>query len=413
MPSGTNHLTNMKIKDMLHKKKLLVAVVGGLCLVVACVLLLRRGNGNEMAYLTEKVVKGNISRVVNATGEVGAVQLVTVGAQVSGQIMKLHVVVGQEIKKGDLIAELDSVPQINQLETGKAQLESYQAQLAAKKIAVRIAEAQYRRERELMARNAASRESLENLEDAYALAKAEVAVLESQIRQAQLSVSTDEVNLGYTQITAPLDGVVVSVPVDEGQTVNAAQTTPTIVQVSDLKRMEIKVEISEGDITAVKVGLPIAYTILAEPDVERTAVLTSIDPGLTTLSDGTYKTTSSTSSSSSSSEAVYYYGKALVENNDGRLRIGMTTQTSITVAEAKNALLAPLIAISNRPGGGKTVYIMGAGGLPEERAVTVGINDGVQAEILSGLSEGARVVTGQLSQAELAAQSMSRRRGPF
>ena len=179
--------------------------------------------------------------------------------------------------------------------------------------------------------------------------------LESQIRQTQIAVNTDEVNLGYTRITAPLDGTIVSVPVDEGQTVNANQTTPTIVQIADLDKMEIKIEISEGDITAVKPGMPITYTILSNPETEYKAVLTSIDPGLTTLTDGSYKTTSSTGSSSSSSStssnnAVYYYGKALIDNKQGPLRIGMTTQNVITVADVKDALLVPVIAVQSGNG---------------------------------------------------------------
>ena len=149
---------------------------------------------------------------------------------------------------------------------------------------------------QLKKRDAASKESLEDAENAYALAKAEVTELESQIRQARIAVNTDEVNLGYTRITAPLDGTIVSVPVDEGQTVNANQTTPTIVQIADLDKMEIKIEISEGDITAVKPGMPITYTILSNPETEYKATLTSIDPGLTMLTDGSYKTTSSTGS---------------------------------------------------------------------------------------------------------------------
>lgn len=121
-------------------------------------------------------------------------------------------------------------------------------------------------------------------------------------------MNTDEVNLGYTRITAPLDGTIVSVPVDEGQTVNANQTTPTIVQIADLDKMEIKIEISEGDITAVKPGMPITYTILSNPETEYNATLTSIDPGLTTLTDGATRPPridgSSASSSSSSSSTM-------------------------------------------------------------------------------------------------------------
>jgi len=393
------------------RKKLLLSTALIACLGIAAFIWSRSGSGETMVYMAEETVTGTISRTVSATGEVGAVQLVAVGAQVSGQIMKLHVEVGQEVTKGDMIAELDSVPQINQLETDRAQLQSYQAQLTAKKISLRMAESQYLRAKKLRTIDAASQEALENLEGSYALAKAEVAVLESQIRQAQLSVSTDEVNLGYTRITAPLDGVVVSVPVDEGQTVNAAQTTPTIVQIADLRRMEIKVEISEGDITAVRPGLPISYTILAEPDDVRQAVLTSIDPGLTTLTDGTYKSATSTASSASSSEAVYYYGKALIDNSDGRLRIGMTTQTEIAVATADNAVLAPLMAVASGQGGKKIVRVLGRNGTAETREVTVGINDGIHVQVLSGLVAGEKVVTGVLSEAEIKAQGKSR--GPF
>lgn len=375
-------------------------------------------NKNEtIVYMTEEVTSGSITRVVSATGEIGAVQLVTVGAQVSGQIKKLHVIVGQDVKKGDLLAELDSVKQVNQLETDRALLEAYQAQLEAKNISLRMAQSQYERAKNLLSKDAASEESLENLEDAYALAKAEIKELKSSIRQTELALSTDELDVGYTRITAPLDGVVVSVPVDEGQTVNSAQTTPTIVQIADLNSMEIKVEISEGDITAVKAGLPISYTILSEPDEVRQAVLTSIDPGLTTLTDGSYNTSSSgsgsSSSSGSSSEAVYYYGKAIIDNSDGRLRIGMTAQIEIAVASAENTLTAPLMSVTSSTDGKKTVRVLTDNGTVHTREVTPGINDGIRVQILRGLDPGEKVITGLMSEEQIKAQNQSRRPGPF
>ena len=186
------------------KKKLFLIAALAVAAAVAAWYVLRMDQGDGMAYLTEPVTIGNITRTVNATGEVGAVQLVSVGAQVGGQIKKLHVVLGQDVKKGDLIAEIDSVPQLNQLETDKARLQSYESQLAAKKVALKIAKTKYDREMQLKKRDAASKESLEDAENAYALAKAEVTELESQIRQARIAVNTDEVNLGYTRITAPL-----------------------------------------------------------------------------------------------------------------------------------------------------------------------------------------------------------------
>ena len=399
------------------KKKLFLIAALAVAAAVAAWYVLRMDQGDGMAYLTEPVTAGNITRTVNATGEVGAVQLVSVGAQVGGQIKKLHVVLGQDVKKGDLIAEIDSVPQLNQLETDKARLQSYESQLAAKKVALKIAKTKYDREMQLKKRDAASKESLEDAENAYALAKAEVTELESQIRQAQIAVNTDEVNLGYTRITAPLDGTIVSVPVDEGQTVNANQTTPTIVQIADLDKMEIKIEISEGDITAVKPGMPITYTILSNPETEYKATLTSIDPGLTTLTDGSYKTTSSTgssassSSSSSSNNAVYYYGKALIDNKEGPLRIGMTTQNVITVADVKDALLVPVIAVQSR-NGKKFVRVLGPGDKPERREVTTGIADGIHIQILSGLKEGDAVITAQVTQQDRDAQVQQRHRGP-
>ena len=387
------------------KKKLFLIAALAVAAAVAAWYVLRMDQGDGMAYLTEPVTIGNITRTVNATGEVGAVQLVSVGAQVGGHIKKLHVVLGQDVKKGDLIAEIDSVPQLNQLETDKARLQSYESQLAAKKVALKIAKTKYDREMQLKKRDAASKESLEDAENAYALAKAEVTELESQIRQARIAVNTDEVNLGYTRITAPLDGTIVSVPVDEGQTVNANQTTPTIVQ------------IAEGDITAVKPGMPITYTILSNPETEYKATLTSIDPGLTTLTDGSYKTTSSTgssassSSSSSSNNAVYYYGKALIDNKEGPLRIGMTTQNVIPVADVKDALLVPVIAVQSR-NGKKFVRVLGPGDKPERREVTTGIADGIHIQILSGLKEGDAVITAQVTQQERDAQVQQRHRGP-
>lgn len=365
-----------------------------------------------IAYLTEPAFIGNLTRTANASGEVQAVQLVSVGAQVSGQITRLHVTVGQNVKKGDLLAEIDSVPQINQLETDKARLQSYQSQLTARRLALNIAQTQHKRTLQLKQGDAASRQNLEDAENALALARAQVDETESLIRQTRIAVNTDEVNLGYTRITSPLDGTVVSVPVDEGQTVNANQTTPTIVQVADLNHMEIKIEISEGDISVVKPGMPVAYSILSEPETVYQTTLTSIDPGLTTLTDGSYKTTGSTSTSSSSSTsasaAVYYYGNSVVDNKKGPLRIGMTIRSTITVAEVKDTLLAPSVAITTGTDG-KSVRVLTSAGV-ERRNVTTGLSDGINTQILSGLHADEQVITAEVTQKEMEAALKSKGR---
>lgn len=364
----------------------------------------------DIIYLSDAARRSAVRHVVNATGEVKAAQLVTVGAQVSGQIVKIHVRVGQMVNKGELIAEINATTQQNQLETDKALLQSYQERLESKKISRRIAERQYRREKALRAREAASQEDLESAETAWALARAEVAELEALVRQTELTVNTDMENLGYTRITAPLAGTVVSVPVEEGQTVNAAQSTPTIAQIADLGRMEICLEISEGDIPAVRPGMAVSYTILGEPDVSAHAVLTSIDPGLTTLSDGTYESSSS-SSSSSSGTAVYYYGKALVDNGDARLRIGMTVQAVIVTAEKADALTVPLLAVEDGPEG-KIVQVLADNGGTEARRVVTGLSDGVRMEIVDGLREGEKVVAGRVTREEMDARTELKGPGP-
>ena len=366
------------------------------------------GKQDKVDYITETARVADIRKVVNATGEVGAVQLVSVGAQASGQIEKLYVSVGQQVRKGDPIADIDSTTQRNDLDINKAKLDTYQAQLAAKQVALKVAQTQYNREAQLRKTNSTSRESLEDAENALATAKAAVAELESQIRQAQIAVNTAETNLGYTKISAPLDGTVVAVPVEEGQTVNANQTPPPIVQIADLSHMEIKIEIAEGDITQVKPGMTVDYTILAEPGVTRRAVLDSIDPGLTTLSDGTYDTSSGSSSSDS---AVYYYAKAVVPNPDGALRIGMTTQNVIVVESADQVTAVPSIAVFTRPGGEDYVRLLRPDGSVEERTVETGLSNNMLTEIRSGLQAGDRVVSAQMTQAEAAAQAGSMR-GP-
>lgn len=142
------------------------------------------------------------------------------------------------------------------------------------------------------------------------------------------------------------------------------------------------------------------------------AQLTSIDPGLTTLTDGTYKSDSS-SSSSTSSEAVYYYGKALIDNSDGRLRIGMTVQVDVDVASAENAVLAPLLSVSKGPDGESIVRVLGSDGVPHIRKVQTGINDGVNIHIIEGIEAGEKIITNQLSQAEIAQMGSRRMRGMF
>ena len=349
---------------------------------------------NEINYLTEPVVRTNIAQTVSATGEISAAQLVDVGAQASGQIKKLHVTLGQQVKKGDLIAEIDSTSQLNNLNTNKAKLDTYQAQLVSAEIALRSADKKYQREQALWQEDATSREALEDAQDAFAAAKASVAELKSSIRQTQIAINTAEADLGYTRITAPMDGTVVAIPVEEGQTVNANQTTPTIVQVADLSTMLNKMQIAEGDVNKVKAGMKLTFTTLSQPDNVREATLESIDPGLTTMSQGSYTTSTDTTDS-----AIYYYARSLVPNEDNVLHIGMTTENTIIINQAEKVLAVPKLAVKQR-GGKQYVRVLGENNQPQEKEITTGLSDNMNTEVKSGLGEGESVIISEAAAGE-------------
>ena len=357
-------------------------------------------NKQETTYLTESVTRGDVEKTVVASGSVESVNEVDVGAQASGKITKLYVKLGQEIKKGEMIADIDSTTQINTLNTKKAALVSYQAQLKAKKTAYDVALSSYNRLSKLYTQKATSLDSLNSAKSTLDNAKAEMEAIEANIKQAEIEVNTAETNVGYTKITAPMDGTVISVPVSEGQTVNANQTTPTIVTIADLSKMKIKPEISEGDITKVKAGQEVSFTILSDSQTVYHSVIDSVDPANTTTSDSS-STSSSTSSSSSSSttSAIYYYANVLIDNPNRTLRIGMTTENNIKIANAKDVLLVSNMAIQKLDGK-SFVNVLNDKNQPEQREVETGIQNDFQTEIKSGLNEGEKVIVSQVANGE-------------
>ncbi len=354
----------------------------------------------ETTYLTESVTRGNVEKTVIASGSVESVNEVYVGAQASGKITKLYVKLGQEIKKGEMIADIDSTTQINALNTKKAALVSYQAQLKAKKTAYDVALSSYNRLSKLYTQKATSLDSLNTAKSTLDNAKAEMEAIEANIKQAAIEVNTAETNVGYTQITAPMDGTVISVPVSEGQTVNANQTTPTIVTIADLSKMKIKPEISEGDITKVKAGQEVSFTILSDSQTLYHSVIDSVDPANTTTTDSS-STSSSTSSSNSNSttSAIYYYANVLIDNPDRTLRIGMTTENNIKIANAKDVLLVSNMAIQKRDGK-SFVNVLNDKNQPEQREVETGVQNDFHTEIKSGLNEGEKVIVSQVANGE-------------
>ena len=254
------------------------------------------------AVATSPVSRGDIEQTVDATGVIDAYKLVSVGAQASGQIKSLKVQLGDTVKEGDLIAEIDATTQQNQVLNAQASLDQVTAQRAVQQATLRQAELEFARQQQMLAAEATSRQEYDAAEAQLKTARAQLQSYEAQIKGRETELGTARANLAYTRITAPMDGTVVAVVAEEGRTVNANQTTPTIVQIADLAKMENNIEISEGDIGVIKAEMPLHFTVLSLPDQVFSTSITSLDPGMTTLSDGKY---GSSSASSSSSFAAY------------------------------------------------------------------------------------------------------------
>lgn len=340
-------------------------------------------------YITTKVSKENIEKTVLSTGTISALKQVQVGAQASGQIKVLNVKLGDVVKKGDMIAEIDSLTQENKLKESEASLENYKAQLKAKELAAKRSKIYYDRQLNMFKNDATSKENVENAQVDLAIAEADVFQIETQIKQALLAVDTAKLDLGYTKIEAPIDGVIVSIPVEAGQTVNSNQTTPTIVEIAQLDKMSIKAEISEGDVIKVKPGMPVYFTILGDTTKKYKSTLKSIDPGPKSLSDS--KSTSS-SSSSTTDTAIYYYGVFEVENPDNELRINMTAQITIVLDKADDVVSLPSSAI-RKDKNGTYVVVIDKKGEPVNKSVKVGVDNNIYAEIKEGVTADDNVVT--------------------
>ena len=295
-----------------------------------------------------------------------------VGAQVSGQIKKLYVNRGDKVKAGDLLCEIDPEIQQNDLRRAQAEERLIIAQIASKKAELEMLEAENVRQQNLLAKDATSKQSAQQAKAQYLMAVADLDALEAQYEQAVISVDDATTNLGYTRIVAPMDGTVYAIPVEEGQTVNANQTTPTILKLADLDTMTVEAEISEADVVKV-------HPIMGLPNRYFEAVLKSIDPAPASAET---TSSSSASSSSSSSEAIYYNALLDVDNSEGILRIDMTAEVEITIAEANDVKAIPLSAVQNESTDGRaTVYQLSEAGTPVPIEVELGIRDEQYVEV--------------------------------
>lgn len=392
-------------------KKLLIALIiagaiGGFCYY-------NYMGEKPLEYMTIKPSRGDVIETVLATGSLVGRNEVEVGAQVNGQIQKLYVKLGDKVKKGDMIAEIDPRTQINSLSSAKAELRIVQADKKQTEALLKMQEAEYNRQLKMRKGNATSDASLESAEASLAQTKAKLEACDAYIEKAKISVSTAETNLGYTKITAPRDGVVIGIVTEEGQTVVSTQSAPTIVKIADLDTMTVEAEISEADVVKVKAGMPAYFTILGMPGRKFISEFRAIEPATESESSSS----SSASSASSSTQAIYYNALLDVDNSEGILRKSMTAEVTIVLGESKNVLYLPIAVLNQNLGDNKyKVFVKGNDGKAEERVVTVGRKDNVNYEIVEGITENDEIIIGSdvasAEAASMAANGSRKRRGP-
>ncbi|NPD14783.1 efflux RND transporter periplasmic adaptor subunit [Xinfangfangia sp. D13-10-4-6] len=343
------------------------------------------GQAEALAPETVAVRKGAIRQTVRATGVIEAASLVSVGAQVGGQIQSLPVQLGQQLAAGDLVAQIDPEEQQTDLLRAEASLAQIEAQILALKANISEADKALTRQRQLSERGLATLKDLEPAEAQLDVTRANLKSAEAQRNQAELSVQSARIALERTRITAPAAGTVVAVVSREGQTLNANQSSPTVIKLADLNTMVVTTEISEADVIHIRPGQKASFTLAGAPDMRFEAVLRGVEPAPASIA---------TADKVDTGKAIYYNALLDVPNPEGLLRIGMSAEVSIELASADDALLIPASALIRDQEGRAAVEIwLPARATTERRAIETGIITTHDISVLSGLAEGDLIVT--------------------
>lgn len=361
----------------MNKKKTLVIVAVAAIAALAVWLLSGGKKEEKITFDTAAVAPANIMNSITATGTIEPVTSVTVGTQVSGIVSKLFVDYNSVVKKGQVIAELDKTNLMSQLNTAKTQLATAQSQL-------NYQTANYKRYKTLFEKGLVAADDFDNAKLSYTQAKEQVASAKEEVQRAQT-------NLGYATITSPIDGVVLSKSVEEGQTVAASFSTPELFTIAqDLTNMQVVADVDEADIGDVKEGERVTFTVDAYPDDTFEGEVKQVRQEATTTNN-----------------VVTYEVVISAPNADLKLKPGLTANVTIYTAERKGVLSMPSKALRFTPqketvGKMKIVDVANAknkvwtieGNSIVAHKVNIGMTDGTNTQIVGGIAEGTKVVTG-------------------
>ncbi len=374
--------------------KALVSGTAALLLLAGTYVAFQSRGMEQDGFVTAQASRGDITTLIAASGTIEPIRLVSVGAQVSGRVVDLHVELGQRVTEGQPIAEIDSIPQMNTVQRNQAALNALQAQRERARVVLRQTEAAYRRQGDIVTGKAGTRQEYEAAEAAYGIAQADIAALDAQIEGATVNVRNARTELAYTQITAPIEGTVVAIVTKQGQTVISSQIAPTIVRLADLGTMSVKAKVSEADIGHLRPGMPVLLSTLAQPDRRYETTLKTIDPAPDQIAIEANASMQAGGGNASSTEnpAVYFNARFEIANEDGALKPLMTALVSFILEEAKEAVLVPAAAVERTGAGEGRLRILGRDGKSEERRVRTGLSNGVQIQLLDGVTPGEAVI---------------------
>ena len=371
----------------MRRKTIVTAVLATALVAGGAAIAVHQINGaraDEPAFRTAVVSRERISSVVTATGTLSPVKLVQVGSQVSGRLLELNADFNTQVKKGDVIAKID--PQLfeSEVERANANLTSARANQVKAEAALADARLNAIRSTALLEKGVLPKADADTAVSNEKSMRASVTAAKAAVEQAKAAVSQAKVNLGYTTIVSPIDGVVISRDVDVGQTVAASLSAPTLFTIAeDLRAMEVHTSVAESDLGTLTEGLKVTFTVDAFPQERFRGVVAQIRNKATTTQN-----------------VVTYDAVVRVDNPELKLRPGMTANVTFLVAQADNALVVPSTALRFAPAGEAAPVRRGArrvwvldGVTPRPVEVTTGISDGRKTEISGGdLAEGAQVI---------------------
>jgi HlyD family secretion protein len=317
------------------KKKITAAFIGLLTLtgVVLGFTLFNKNKINGTSYLTEPIKRGNVQSQVLTTGELNPVLLVDVGSQVSGKIEEIHADFNSRVSKGQVLAKIEQSSFLTQLKQEEANYLSAKASLDKARVTLENLEKKYGRYAELFEKSLVSFEEKDNIETQYYNAKADVQSAEARLAQAQSQLDSSKVDLEYTVIRSPVDGIVIDRKVNVGQTVAASMQAPVLFVIAqDLSQMQVECCVDEADIGLIREGQKVEFSVDAYPDEEFTGRLSQIRYSPDIIEN-----------------VVTYTAIVSVENSELKLLPGMTATVSIIIGEATDALLVPNSALRFRP----------------------------------------------------------------